>query len=121
MKELYIDEPAKWKIRELRQTHKADPVAIGSIVYRHDFLSIATGSSVYIWRNSLFFHFAGSSIYKAFIYGLHQQISITGSLQTLLHEKGDWHLSDPFVERDSKPTVSSLKNFRIWLLGALYK
>ena len=26
MKELYIEEPAKWKTRELRQIHSADPV-----------------------------------------------------------------------------------------------
>jgi len=26
MKELYIDEPAKWKMRQLRQIHTADPV-----------------------------------------------------------------------------------------------
>ena len=41
------------------------------IVYWRDFLPTMTGSAVYIWRNSLVFHFAGSSIYSLFIYGLH--------------------------------------------------
>ena len=81
MKELYIDEPAEWTTRELRQIHTADPVGMGrkssqctifkyvGIVYRHNFLPIPNGSAVCIWRNSLDVHFAGSSIFNSFIYG----------------------------------------------------
>ena len=58
MNELYIDEPEKWKTRELRQIHtysssnrqeqKVTPVHYISVyvVHRHDFLSIATASAV---------------------------------------------------------------------------
>ena len=45
------------------------PTLFFSIVYRHDFLYIETGSAVCIWLNSLVYHFAGSYINNAFIYG----------------------------------------------------
>ena len=32
MKELYIDEPAKWKTREWRQIHTFEPVGMGRYV-----------------------------------------------------------------------------------------
>ena len=35
-----------------------------SIVYRHDFLPIPTGSAVGIWRNVLVFHFVSTSTLK---------------------------------------------------------
>ena len=40
-----------------------------NIVYWRDFLSITTGSAVYIWRNILVFHFTCSSISNSFTYG----------------------------------------------------
>ena len=39
-----------------------------SIVYWHDFLPMPTVLAVFIWRNIIIFHFAGSSIYNLFIY-----------------------------------------------------
>ena len=39
-----------------------------SIVYRHDFLPIPTGSALCIWLNIFFFHFAFYSIYNLLIY-----------------------------------------------------
>ena len=63
MKELNIDVLAKWKTRELRQIYRYSlynlygtymqkvgqvPYLYSSIVYRHDYLSITTGSAVYL-------------------------------------------------------------------------
>ena len=84
MNELYIDEPAKWKTEkiapntvptylQLIQSVWAEIRAstlYSSVVYRHDFLSIPTGSAVCFWRNILVFHFAGLSMYNLFTYGL---------------------------------------------------
>ena len=80
MKELYIDETAKWKTRELRQIHTgtADPFGIDrkSCMYNLMEYSVMARlfahTAVCIWRNSLVFHFAGSSIYNSFIYGTEQ-------------------------------------------------
>ena len=71
MKELYIDEPSKWKTRELHQIHTADPVGVGrksrqytiltSVVNWHDFLSISTGSAVCMYLGQ----YIASSIFRA--------------------------------------------------------
>jgi len=70
---IYIDTPAKQKPMILRQIHTADPVGMGkkncactlywNIVHWHDFLPKLAGSAVCILHNTLFFHFAGSSIH----------------------------------------------------------
>ena len=73
---IHLDNTAEWKTRILRKILTAGPVAesrasilLSSIVYRHDFLPIPSGSAVCIWHNILIFHFAGSSTYNSFIYG----------------------------------------------------
>ena len=75
MKELYLDEPAKLKTKELSQICKHSwssrymdrmsclyPLLEYSVYWR-DFLPIPTGSAVSICLNSLVVHSAGSSIY----------------------------------------------------------
>ena len=49
------------------------------IGYLRDFLPILTESAVCIWRNSLVFHFAGSSIYNSFIYGQNDAVLVSVS------------------------------------------
>jgi len=78
MKKIYLDEPAKWKTRILRQiqtpNHRFGQKVVPGQHYTGiqcagtTFCPILTRSAVFIWRNILVFHFAGSSIYISFIY-----------------------------------------------------
>ncbi len=88
---VYIDEPAEWTTRELRQMQTADPVGMGrksrqytlysSKGYRHDILSIYRLDQLclHIWLNSFVFNFAGSSRYNSFIHGQGIQTTTIGA------------------------------------------
>ncbi len=97
--------PQNMKTRELRQNIQlvqsvwAESRTItlySSIVNRHDFLSIPTGSAVCIWRNILVFHFAELPIYTTY---LSMELSIQSILATVpaLHVR---HINDAVLKQE---------------------
>ena len=56
-------------------TESSTSTLYSSIVYRHDFLTIPTGSAVCIWRNILVFHFVGPSKYNFGINGTNYSLA----------------------------------------------
>ena len=101
---VYIDEPAKWKSRILRQIHTADLVGIGQKVLPvHYTVILCTGATFFPYRlgqlyicircDILVFHFAGSSLYNSLIYVIWSHSNMRDIVLYVYHVISDvWYM-----------------------------